>query len=138
MAKSNLVVLFAVIKKNKILLEKRPIKGFPKHQYLIPGGAINGREENLEDALKREVMEELGITPTDFKLLTDEDIPGLYNNILKPFVVTSWQGKIPKFILDKEDPYPLEWMEIDKSLNVLPIESTKKIIEVLKKYLSKQ
>lgn len=137
MAQSNRVVLFALIKEDKILLEKRPVKGFPKNLYLIPGGAINGKGENLEDALKREMIEELGIVPVKFELLTDEDIPGLHKNILKPFVVTSWQGEIPKFILDKKDPFPLEWIEIDKALNVLPIESTKKIIEVLKNYLLK-
>ena len=137
MAKSSRVVLFALIKDNKILLEKRPVKGFDKHLYLIPGGAINKDGEDLENALKREIMEELGIIPVEFKLLTDEDIPGLNKNILKPFVVNSWQGRIPKFILDKKDPYPLEWIEIDKALNMLPIEPTKKIIEILKKFLSK-
>ena len=136
MAKSSRVVLFALIRENKILLEKRPIKGFLKHQYLVPGGAIN-QLESLEDALKREMMEELGIIPLEFELLTEQDIPGLHNNILKPFIVTSWQGKIPKFILDKEDPHPLEWMEIDKALTIIPIKPTKKVVELLNKYLSK-
>lgn len=136
MAKSPRIVLFALVKRDKILLEKRPIKGFPKSVYLIPGGAVSNRGENLEDALKREMMEELGIIPTDFKLLTDEDIPGLHGNILKPFIVTSWQGEIPKFILDKEDSFPLEWMGIDKALDT-HIKPTKKILEVLKNYLSK-
>lgn len=136
MATSSRVVLFALIKENKILVEKRPVRGFRKHQYLIPGGAINALGlENLEDALKREMMEELGIIPIEFSLLTDEDIPGLYNNILKPFVVHSWKGKVPKFILDKKDPYPLEWIAIDKALNILPVKPTKKIVELLKNYL---
>lgn len=137
MAKSSRVVLFALIKEDKILLEKRPVKGFIKHQYLIPGGAINEKQENLETALKREMVEELGVTPINFELLTEEDIPGLHNNILKPFVVSSWHGEIPKFILDKKDPFPLEWIEINKALKILPIKPTKKIIEVLKKYLLK-
>lgn len=136
MAQSSRVVLFALVKENKILLEKRPVKGFKEDQYLIPGGAIAESGENLEDALKREIMEELGITPIDFELLTDEDIPGLYENILKPFVVTSWQGEIPKFILDKEDPFPLEWVEI-KYLLTYSIPGTRKITEILKNYLSK-
>ncbi len=134
MAKSSRVVLFALIKQKKILLEKRPIKEFDKNQYLIPGGAINEFEE-LEDALKREMMEELGIIPTDFELLTDEDILGLHNNILKPFIVTAWQGETPNFILDKKDPYPLEWVSIDKAINILPVKPTKKIVEILKNYL---
>lgn len=136
MAKSSRVVLFALIKENKILLEKRPVKGFVKHQYLIPGGTIN-QLESLEDALKREVLEELGVTPTEFELLTDEDILGLNKNILKPYIISSWKGEIPRFILDKKDSFPLEWVEIDKALNILPIEPTKKIIELLNNYLSK-
>ncbi len=131
MAKNSRVVLFALVKNNKILLENRPATG-----YLVPGGAINAHE-NLEDALKREIMEELGIIPTEFKLLTNEDIPGLNNNTLKPFIVTSWQGEIPENILDKKDPHPLEWMNIDKALISIPVKPTKKIVEVLKKYLKK-
>ncbi len=135
MAENSRVVLFALIKDGKILLEKRPVKGYLKDQYLIPGGAIN-QFEDLADALKREIMEELGIVPIEFELLTEEDIPGLHNNILKPFVVNSWQGNIPKFILDKEDPHPLEWIDIDRALILLPIKPTKKIVEALKKYLN--
>lgn len=127
------VVIFVLLKENKVLVEKRPVKGFSDHQYLIPGGAINP-EEDLEQALKREVMEELGIVPTEFELLTEEDIIGIFDNNLKPFVITKWQGEIPKIGLDQEDAYPLEWIEIDKALNI-PIESTKKIIEALKNHL---
>ena len=137
MAKSSRVVLFALIKKNQILLEKRPVEGFKSHKYLIPGGAIKALE-NLEDALKREMMEELGIIPTDFKLMTQEDIPGLNDNILKPFMITSWLGEIPKFILDKEDPFPLEWTDIDRALKILPVKPTKRIIEVLQKFLDRK
>lgn len=136
MATSSRVVLFALIKNGEILLEKRKVKGFIEKQYLIPGGAINELED-LEDALKRELMEELGIIPTDFELLTNEDIPGLNNNILKPFIVNSWQGEVPKFILDKEDPYPLSWIPIKEALNMLPIKPTKRILEVLNEYLRK-
>lgn len=135
MAKNSRVVLFALVKNSKVLVEKRSIKGYTKPQYLIPGGAINDHEaEGLESALKREMMEELGIVPIEFKLLTEEDIPGLHNNILKPFIVTSWQGEIPQFILDKEDHNPLEWIEIKLALNQFPIKPTKKIIEVIKEH----
>lgn len=138
MAKNSRVVLFALVKNNRILIEKRLIKGFLGHQYLIPGGAINDSEgEDLESALKREMMEELGTTPLEFKLLTNEDIPGLHKNILKPFIVTLWEGQVPKFILDKEDPSPLEWIEINYALNMLPVKPTKRIIELIKEYFKK-
>lgn len=136
MTSSNLqIVLFILIKEKKILMEKRPVVGFSSHQYLFPGGSVQKElSESLEDALKREMMEELGITPIKFELLTEEDVPGLYDNILKPFVITKWQGEVPAFILDKKDPYPLGWMEIDKALNI-PIKSTKEIVMALKVYL---
>lgn len=133
MAHFSRVVLFVLIKEKKLLLEKRPIHGFLQHQYLIPGGAINQFEE-LEEALKREMREELGIVPTKFELLTNEDIPGLNNNILKPFVVTSWEGSVPKYILDKEDPFPLIWVDINKAINLLPTTPSYEIQNLLKKY----
>lgn len=128
------VVIFALIQDCQILVEKRPVPGFSEHQYLIPGGAITG-SENLEQALKREVMEELGVIPTKFELLTEKGVLGLFNNALKPFVVTSWKGELPKVGLDQEDSYPLEWITIDHALKI-PIESTKKIVKILKNYLS--
>lgn len=135
MSTNSRVVLFALVKESKVLVEKRPVKGFAKLQYLIPGGTINA-EENLEDALKREMMEELGIIPLEFELLTNEDIVGLFNNLLKPFIVRKWQGEIPKVILDKEDPYPLEWLDLEKALKLSP-DPTIKIFEVIKIHLSK-
>lgn len=132
------VVIFVLYKENKILLEKRPVKGFIDHQYLIPGGAVlNDKLENLEEALEREIMEELGVTPLDYELLTDEDIVGVYNNVLKPFVVNKWEGEIPNKVLDKKDQYPLEWVEIEVALKT-PFEGSKKIIQHLKKYLAKK
>ncbi len=115
------VVIFALVRNGKVLLEKRPVPGFEKDQYLIPGGAVENTEE-------------LGVIPIEFELLTDDDIAGLFDNILKPFVIKKWKGKLPKFILDKEDPYPLEWVNLENALNI-PIESTRIIIESLKKHL---
>lgn len=137
MAKSARVVLFALIKDGKILLEKRLLDDLSNLQYLIPGGAINESLESLEEALKREMFEELGVEPVEFKSLFDEDIPGINNNLLRPFIVTSWSGEIPEKILDKEDPYPLEWIEIDRALDLLPKLASKEIMQALKDYLVK-
>lgn len=133
MATKSRVVIFALVKNNKILVEKRPVEGFVDHQYLIPGGAIN-TSEDLEQALKREAMEELGVIPIEYELLTQRNISGLHDNILKPFIVSQWTGRIPEFILDKSDPHPLEWMEIEKALKI-SIKPTRKIFELLKIYL---
>lgn len=133
MASKSRVVLFALVKNNRVLVEKRPIKGFSKHQYLIPGGTIN-KKENLDQALKREMAEELGVIPIEYKILTERNLPGLFDNILKPFIVSKWQGKIPEFILDKEDSHPLQWVNLEKALKLSP-KPTMKIFEALKDYI---
>lgn len=131
------IVIFALVKNNKILVEKRPVDGFSTHQYLLPGGEINLDElENLEAALKREMMEELGIIPIRYKLLSNEGIIGIFDNLLKPFLVSEWKGEIPSIGLDKEDPYPLEWIDLEAVANT-PIEGSRKIVNAIKESLSK-
>lgn len=129
------VVIFVLTDGNKILVEKRPVKGFTDHQYLLPGGAIEKEEAgNLEGALKREMLEELGVIPTEYKLLSNKGIVGMFDNLLKPYVVTKWEGELPSIGLDIKDPYPLEWLELDIVSNT-PIEGSRKIVEAVKEYL---
>lgn len=130
--KKRKVVLFALIKDNKILLEKRQLKGFTKMGYYIPGGAVE-KWERIENTLKREMKEELGVNPIDFKVLTRDYLAGINNNVLRAFLVNSWQGEIPKFVLDRN--YPLEWVELDKALMLLPKEASSEIIEAIKQNL---
>lgn len=127
------VVLFALIKDNKILLEQRQLKGFLRKGHFIPGGAIE-LTENIEEALIREIHEELGVIPIVFNVLTENFLDGIGNNILMPYIVTSWTGEIPNFILDKND--PLVWIEIDKALPLLPKEASSEIIEAIKIHLN--
>lgn len=132
------IVIFALVKDNKILVERRPVIGFSQDQYLLPGGEINLDElENLEVALKREMMEELGIKPIEYKLLSKDGVIGIFDNLLKPFLVSKWEGKIPKIGLDKEDPYPLEWIDLEIIANT-PIEGSRKIVNAIKEILFKK
>ncbi len=129
------VVIFLFIKDQKILIEKRYLKNFGPDQYLIPGGGVKENIEDLEQALKREIVEELGIIPLEFTPLpTEERINGLNNQILIPYLINKWEGDFPTVILDKGN--PLIWLTIDEVLNS-PIIPTRKIIEALKNYLSK-
>ncbi len=129
------IVIFVLTKNNKILVEKRPVKGFLEHQYILTGGAVNDDElDDLEKALKREMLEELGVKPVEYKLLSSEGILGMFDNLLKPFVITKWEGKLPKIGLDPEDPFPLEWKGLEYIANT-PIEGSRKVVEAVKKYL---
>lgn len=126
------VVIFILTKGKEILIEKRQIKNFPNLQYLIPGGEVE-ESESLEQALKREIMEELGITVFNHIPLPAPKIRGLNNQLLVPFLITRWEGDLPNFTLDKKD--PLVWLTIDEVLQT-KVEPTKKIVKALKKYLS--
>lgn len=129
-------VIIAVFTKNeKVLVEKRFLKNFKEKQYLIPGGKVKKDLENMEQALKREVSEELGVTVIEFTLLSDtEAILGLKGQQLIPFLIQKWEGELPKNILDTGN--LLEWIEIEKVLNT-PVKPTREIVQALKKYLLK-
>lgn len=127
------VVIFIFIKDKKILIEKRYLEIFKSEQYLIPGGTVQDELEDLEQALKREALEELGITLIEFiKLPTKKEIRGLNGQLLIPFFVTKWLGNFPESILDKGN--KIEWVEIDQVLKSL-VKPTKIIARELKKYL---
>ena len=125
------VVIFIFTSGEKILIEKRYIKNFTTLQYLIPGGEVE-EGENLEQALKREIMEELGVTNFSFIPLPTSEIRGLNNQLLMPFLITKWEGNLPNSTLDKKD--PLSWLTIDE-VSKTKVEPTKKIIKALKTYL---
>lgn len=73
--KSRVVVVGLIQKDNNILLGKKPENTGPyPNTWHIPGGGINLEEETLEEALKREMMEEAGIEIEDIESVGfDED-----------------------------------------------------------------
>ncbi len=128
------VVIFIFTKNQKILIEKRALKDFEGEQYLIPGGKVKDLE-NLEQALERELMEELGVKALDFiSLPKDSEILGLKGQSLIPFLIQKWEGELPESILDRGN--NLEWIEIEDVLKT-PVKPTREITQALKEYLSK-
>ncbi len=128
------VVIFIFLDGKKILIEKRILNKFKGLQFLIPGGIVEELEE-LEDALRREVEEELGITVLEFIPIPSSNIKGLNNQLLIPFLINKWEGNLPNVILDKGN--PLEWLPINEVLKT-PVKPTLEIVTALKKYLSKK
>lgn len=126
------VVILIFTDNKKVFVEKRLLEGFDQEQYLMPGGKV--RElENIEQALKREAMEELGIIPLDFIPL-DEEIVGHRGEILRPFIINHWKGDLPKTILDEGN--TTIWLEIEEVLNC-SFKPSRKVAAALKKYLKK-
>ncbi|MBR1212528.1 NUDIX hydrolase [Bradyrhizobium sp. JYMT SZCCT0180] len=86
-------------------------KVWPGHWDTIGGHVEDG--ENLDDALIREVQEETGVTPTEFRLITAvrERRPELYGDALHHiYAVTAWQGGDPANMCDEHT--ELRWFSI--------------------------
>ena len=99
----------------KILLGLRaPSKRvWPNYWDTVGGHVEDG--ESLEEALVREAREEVGVTPTAFKLIAivRERRPDLYGDALHHvYAVTSWQGGEPANICDEHS--ELRWFGIDE------------------------
>src|SRR5258706_6950116 len=73
--KSRIIVSAIIKNQNQYLLVKKPdnIGPYPNTWHLVGGGA-NLENETLEEAIKREITEEIGIKATNLKKISfDED-----------------------------------------------------------------
>jgi 8-oxo-dGTP diphosphatase len=78
------------------------------------GGHVE-RGESLENALIREVQEEVGVTPTEFRLIAAvrERQPDLYGDALHHiYAVTNWRGGDPTNVCDEHT--DLRWFSINE------------------------
>ncbi|MBR1151786.1 NUDIX hydrolase [Bradyrhizobium sp. JYMT SZCCT0428] len=86
-------------------------KVWPGHWDTIGGHVEDG--ESLDDALVREVQEETGVTPTQFRLIATvrERQPERYGDALHHiYAVTAWQGGDPANMCDEHT--ELRWFSI--------------------------
>jgi 8-oxo-dGTP diphosphatase len=90
-------------------------KVWPCHWDAIGGRVEEG--ESLEEALSREVQEEVGVTPTQFRLIATvkERQPEMYGDALHHvYAVTSWEGGEPANVCDEHT--ELRWFSISEML----------------------
>lgn len=103
-----------VLKDDSVLMGKRG-KVFGEGTWAFPGGHVE-KGEKVEESMKRELMEEVGIIPTKFELLTIlNDIPnieGQDNQYFRfVFVVDNFTGNVVNKEPDKCD----EWKWFKKT-----------------------
>ena len=112
-----MAVLFIFYKDCKILLEQRTFSSFYSNLLVFPGGMVEDHElDNPEAALLREITEELGVEVEEFHPITDEEeFVSKNNRILKPYLITKWNGEIPEKILDQGN--VAVWVDIEDVLN---------------------
>ena len=78
------------------------------------GGRVEAGE-SLDEALVREVQEEVGVTPTQFRLIATvrERQPEIYGEMLHHvYAVTGWQGGEPANICDEHT--DLKWFSVSE------------------------
>jgi 8-oxo-dGTP diphosphatase len=98
---------------DKILLGLRAPskKVWPGHWDTIGGRVEAG--ESLHEALVREIREEVGVTPIEFRLIATvrEKQPEIYGDALHHvYAVTGWQGGEPANICDEHT--ELKWFSV--------------------------
>lgn len=110
-----LVAAGAIIHKNrKILLQRRADNG----NWAIHGGVLE-LGETVEETVKRELNEEIGINPTElklYKIFSGEDMHTVYPNgdevyfINVIFLCEEYEGELKQ---DNEEVTELKWFDVD-------------------------
>jgi len=122
-----------IIKNNKILLMRRIKKG--QKYFVFPGGGIK-QDESIEDAIIREVKEELSLDVKLDKLLfqiKNRDQQELYF-LIKEFSGIPKVGGPEKKRMNKDNQYYPTWVELNKIQdlsNLYPEESRSRIKKLI-------
>jgi 8-oxo-dGTP pyrophosphatase MutT (NUDIX family) len=88
-------------------------KVWPSHWDTIGGRVEAG--ESLDAALLREVQEEVGVTPTEYRLIATvrERQPEIYGDALHyVYAVTAWRGGDPANVCDEHT--ELKWFTVSE------------------------
>ncbi|OLQ73138.1 NTP pyrophosphohydrolase [Photobacterium proteolyticum] len=87
-------VSFLLVDSNKVLLEKRAMsKATDPGLITIPGGHVEGNETR-EQALVRELQEELGLSPIKYTFLCTLYHPTAELQLIHYYIVDEWEGDI--------------------------------------------
>lgn len=113
------IVNALLIRQELVLLAKRSPrrKAYP-NLWSFPGGHVE-KGESLAKALDRELREEIGVAPIDYKLLgtiadpnTAKDDPVTYHM----YAVTAWRGGEPTIIDDEHT--ELRWFKLAAAISL--------------------
>jgi 8-oxo-dGTP diphosphatase len=104
------IVNAVMLRDGNVLLAKRSAvrRAYPG-LWSFPGGHVEAGED-LEQALRRELGEEIGVVPTRYRALAPLADPHAGDITYHLFAVTGWQGE--PHILDHEHS-ELAWFDLD-------------------------
>jgi len=124
-----------IIEDNKFLVLKRNENPF-KGEWDFPGGYLQ-KDESPQDALKREIKEELGVdcTPTFLGFFTGT---ASYHDYQYPIInIAFYANIIGKIELDKKENSEFSWVPISE-LDTIAFDSNKKILKYIKQLVPRQ
>lgn len=132
-----------VVKDNQVLLMRRFVKGRGEY-WVFPGGGVE-EGETIEQAMKREVLEELSLTVTECKPLFDFFNEFTLGGKYPPrqdyyFLVTGFTGEVAlggeeAERMSEDDQYIPTWVPLGAIAtmdNLKPETAREKVIEILK------
>lgn len=127
-----------IIEDGKVLLMHR-IKGGQEY-WVFPGGGVDDSDKNLEDALKRECLEELGVVVEVRELFMEKlsTIPSELGQMQYYYKCDILSGEVgtgtgPEFSdrdIEKYGSYEVVWLSLEtiKDKTVYPLELRDKIV----------
>jgi len=107
-------VVFLLVRGAYVLMERCPKKA-TEHggAWFFPGGRIELGESPAE-AMCREMLEELGVRPTNLVVMPIVDMGGSGGCLMQPYLIRAWDGELPTRILDHPE-VPLRWVPIKEA-----------------------
>lgn len=108
--KQYLGVTVILVKDDQVLLGER-INSYAEGMFGVPGGRVD-EEESVEDCMKRELKEEVGVVPVEFRLVgvvKDWQETDFFVHFV--FVCTKWQGEIQFCEPDKSEEW--QWSSLE-------------------------
>lgn len=131
------VVLYALVKNSQVLLAQRlQSEDFWHNQTIIPGGKIESEDhytdqtDYKENALFRELDEELGIKPTQYRHIFTRQYAEEQNDMLHFYLITNWDGAIIPKEPNKEK---FIWLDIHQVHEQTPWRSVRELLHEIMK-----
>ncbi|WP_415901567.1 NUDIX domain-containing protein [Neptuniibacter sp. QD29_5] len=116
-------VCFVVVSDQTVLFERRNDNVLDNsYRINIPGGHIE-QGESQEQALFREIKEELGIIPLSYRFLGSQDFELTANQLLHYYLITKWEGEVQA--LEGQN---LQWLKPCKVVGINSVDQ--KILEI--------
>ncbi len=130
--------VFLFYRHGDILIEHRP--GPEGKETFIPNGTVEEKDKGKKEdyrivAMRREALEEMSVTITEFEYLTECKVeePKIW---FYCYVVTGWEGEIPPYTIEEGKKFAdLEWINLKEYKDYFHFESALFMCEKLAEYL---